>query len=89
MLVQSFAYDRAGRRLEIFYPWKSAGLYGPISAPMFEEIARAVSINSVLDKWIKQRRITSFEVRTERKIVASMLCGCQTNVIGVDEEETQ
>ena len=37
MLVQSFAYDRAGRRLEIFYRWKTAAQYSPISPAMFEE----------------------------------------------------
>jgi hypothetical protein len=73
MLIQSYAYDRVGRRLEVFYRWQTAQ-YGPISAAMFQEIATAVSINSVLDKWIKQRRITWFEVRTEREM-ASMLCG--------------
>jgi hypothetical protein len=53
MLVQSYAYDRRGRRSEVFYRWKSAVQYGPISAAMFEEIATAISINSVLDKSIK------------------------------------
>jgi hypothetical protein len=61
--------------LGVFYRWKSAAQYGPISTAMFQEIATAVSINSALDKWIKQRRISWFEVRTESKIVASMLCG--------------
>jgi YD repeat-containing protein len=75
MSVQRFAYDRAGRRLEIFFRWKTATQYSPISAVMFQELTAQTNITSLLDKWIKQRRITRKEVRTERKIVPSMLCG--------------
>ena len=71
--IQSFAY--ATRRLEIFYRWKSAAQYSPITAPMFRQISGESDVHSVLAEWIKQRGITWKDVRTERKIVASMLCG--------------
>jgi hypothetical protein len=42
---------------------------------MFRQIERSDQIHKLLDEWIKQRRIRWDEVRTERKLVASMLCG--------------
>jgi hypothetical protein len=41
MLVQSFAYDRAGRRLEIFFRWKTATQYSPISGSNVSRTHRA------------------------------------------------
>jgi hypothetical protein len=73
--VRSFAYDPAKRRLEIFYKWKTGSQYYPISLAMFRQIERAEEIRKPLDEWIKQRRIRWDEVRTERKLVAEMLCG--------------
>ena len=73
--VHSFAYDPTKRRLEVFYKWKSGSQYYPISLAMFRQIERAEEIRKPLDEWIKQRRIRWDEVRTERKLVAEMLCG--------------
>src|SRR5215831_12558694 len=73
--VRSFAYDPKTRRLEIFYRWKRAAQYSPITASMFRQLTGQPNVHSLLDQWIKQRRITWKDVRTERKIVASMLCG--------------
>jgi hypothetical protein len=73
--VRSFAYDPVKRRLEIFYKWKSGSQYYPISPGMFKQLERTEQINKLLDERIKQRRIRWDEVRTERKLVAEMLCG--------------
>src|SRR5262249_30071762 len=70
--VQSFAYDPKTRRLEIFYRWKSAAQYSPITAAMFRQITSKADVHSLLAEWIKQRRITWKDVRTERKIVVSI-----------------
>jgi hypothetical protein len=40
---------------------------------MFRQLTAEPHIHSLLDEWIKQRRITWKIVRTERKIDASML----------------
>ena len=42
---------------------------------MFQQIEGSNQIHQLLDEWIKQRRIRWDEVRTERKLVAEMLCG--------------
>jgi hypothetical protein len=73
--VQSYAYDPVRRRLEIFYKWKSGSQYYPITTRMFQQIEGSNQIHQLLDEWIKQRRIRWDEVRTERKLVAEMLCG--------------
>jgi len=73
--VRSFAYDSTTRRLEIFYRWKSARSFQPITATMFRLLASRKDVHSAVAEWIKRRRITWKDVRTERKIVASMLCG--------------
>ena len=73
--IRSFAYDPVGRRLEIFYRWKSAAQFQPVTAAMFRQIASQTDVHSLLAEWIKQRRVSWKDVRTERKIVASMLCG--------------
>src|SRR5579871_3591988 len=82
--VQSFAYDPTKRRLEVFYRWKDGSQYYPISPGMFQQIERRTDIHDLLAEWIKQRRITWQEVQqTERKLIASMLCGvrpcCRTH----------
>jgi hypothetical protein len=73
--VQSMAYDPMPHRLEVLYRWKSAAQYSPVTASMFRQLTSHTNIHSLLAEWIKQRRITWRDVRTERKIVASMLCG--------------
>ena len=73
--IRSLAYDAAGERLEIRFRWKSAAQFRPITAAMFRQITAQTNVYPVLNKWIKERSITWSEVRTERKIVASMLCG--------------
>src|SRR5579871_2234048 len=72
--VRSFAYDPARRRLEVFYRWNDGSQFYPISPGMFQQFERTGNFR-LLDAWIKNCRITWQEVRTERKLVASMLCG--------------
>ena len=55
--VQSFAYDPAGRRLEIRYRWKSAAQFSPISPGMVQQLAGRADVHALLAEWIKQRRI--------------------------------
>src|SRR5262245_32777328 len=81
--VRSFAYDPKTCRLAIFDRWKSDPQFHPISAAMFRKISSQTDVHSLLAEWIKQRRITWEDVRTERKIVVSMLCGFRLVVEGM------
>jgi len=73
--IRSFAYDRIGRRLEIRYRWKSAAQFSPISLGMFQELSSGADVFGRLQHWIREKRVSWKEVRTERKIVVSPLYG--------------
>src|SRR5262245_15503591 len=63
--IHGFAYDPIRRCLEIRYRWKSAAQCQPITASMFRQLTGQPHIRSVLDEWIKERRIT--RNKSERK----------------------
>jgi hypothetical protein len=56
-----------------FFRGRSHIQFYPITPPMLQKVAVAEQINSVLAEWIKQRRITWEEVRTEIKFLATMV----------------
>lgn len=73
--VHSIGYDATKR-----HGWKSSTNGKPARSTI--DLAGNVSpdrtrdnVHNLLAEWIKQHRIKWDEVRTERKLVASMLCG--------------
>jgi len=64
---EAFAYDPAGRRLEIRYRWKSAVQFSPVTPGMFQEINGRANAFGLLEQWIRERRVSWNEVRTKNQ----------------------
>jgi hypothetical protein len=74
--IQSIAYDRATQRLEVRFKWKAVHQYRPVSLESAHEIWKARPVNVALEKLVmKNRRIRFSEVRSEGKLLMSMLRG--------------
>ena len=74
--IQSLSYDRATQRLEVRFKWKAVQQYRPVPLAVVGEIWKARPMNVVLDKLVmKNRRIRFDEVRSEGKVLVSMLRG--------------
>ena len=74
--VESIAYDRATQCLEVRYKWHSIHQYRPVSLQQAREIWKRRPINTAIDKMLKENRRIRFDyVRTEGKLLASMLGG--------------
>jgi hypothetical protein len=74
--IRSLAYDRATQSLEVRFRWKAVHQYRPVPLQIVREIWKAQPMNMALDKLImKNRRIRSDAVRTEGKLLASLLPG--------------
>jgi len=74
--IQSIAYDRATQRLEVRFKWKAVHQYRPVPLAVVGEIWKARPMNVALDKLVmKNRRIRFDEVRSEGKLLMSMLRG--------------
>jgi hypothetical protein len=76
-LIRSLAYDRKTRCLEVRYRWKTVTQYLPVTLVEARRIWRARPMNAALDELVKNRRIRFDEVRTEGKLLASLLRGWQ------------
>ena len=74
--IQSLSYDRATQRLEVRFKWKSVHQYRPVPLAVVRDIWKARPMNVALDKLVmKNRRIRFDEVRSEGKVLVSMLRG--------------
>src|SRR5262249_45439148 len=73
--IESVAYDRLNGRLEVAFKWHSTHQYWPVSLEQFRELWKSgPMMNAVLSQKISNQRGTRFEeVRTEGKVLASML----------------
>jgi hypothetical protein len=73
--IETLAYDRDTQCLEVRFTWKSVQQYRPVSLHTAREIWKARPVNVALDLMMKSRRIRFGEVRSEGKLLMSMLRG--------------
>ena len=74
--IQSLAYDRVTQRLEVRFTWNAVTQFRPVPLQVVREIWKSRPMNMALDKLVvKNRRIRFDEVRTEGKLLASLLRG--------------
>ena len=72
--ILSLAYDRVTQCLEVRFTWKAVTQFRPVPLATVHEIWKARPMNVALDKLVmKNRRIQFDEVRTEGKLLASLL----------------
>ena len=62
---------------EVLFKWKSVRQYRPVSLQAVREIWKARQVNMALDQVTKNRRIRIDEVRSEGKMLVSMLRGLE------------
>ena len=78
-MIRSLAYDRATHCLEVRFKWHNVHRYRPVSLALALQIWKARParpMNVALDKLImKNQRIRFDEVRTEGKLLVSLLRG--------------
>ena len=69
--IRSLAYDRGMQCLEVRFTWVR-----PVPLVLVREVWKARPMNMALDKLVmKNRRFRFDRVRTEGKLLASLLCG--------------
>jgi hypothetical protein len=74
--IRSLAYDRKTQCLEVRFKWKSVHQYRPVALSTVREIWKARPVNVALQELVmKNRRIRFEEVRSEGKLLMSMLRG--------------
>jgi hypothetical protein len=74
--IRSLAYDRATQCLEVRFTWNMVTQFRPVPLAVVREIWKARPMNVALDNLVmKSRRIRFDEVRTEGKLLASLLSG--------------
>jgi hypothetical protein len=73
--VRSLAYDRKTQCLEVRFKWKSVQQCRPVSLQTAREIWKARPINIAIDNLMKNRRIRFDHVRSEGKMLMSLLRG--------------
>jgi len=73
--IRSLAYDRATRCLEVRYRWKTIYQFRPVTLDEVRKVWRARPLNTALDELVKTRRLRFEEVRTEGKLLMSLLRG--------------
>jgi hypothetical protein len=88
--IRSLAYDRVTQCLEVRFKWKAVTQFRPVSLSLVRQIWKARPMNVALEKLVfKNRRIRFDDVRTEGKLLASLLRGW--DMIGItgagDKEE--
>src|SRR5215831_6990300 len=77
--IRSLAYDRATQCLEVRFTWKNVHQYRPVPLWLVRKIWKAPPMNMALQESVmKNRRIRFEEVRTEGKLLMSLLRGWQT-----------
>jgi hypothetical protein len=74
--VESLAYDRATQCLEVRYKWNAIHQYRPVSLQAARDIWRARPMETAIDALLKKDHRIRFDyVRTEGKLLASLLRG--------------
>jgi len=80
--IRSLAYDRATQCLEVRFTWNAVTQFRPVPLQIVREIWKARPMNVALEALVmKNRRIRFEKVRTEGKLLASLLRGWK--MIGV------
>jgi hypothetical protein len=76
--IRSLAYDRVRQCLEVRFKWHNVHQYRPVPLQIVREIWKARPMNTALQELVvKNRRIRFDEVRSEEKLLVSMLRGWQ------------
>jgi len=76
--IQSLAYDRKTQCLEVRFTWHSVHQYRPVPLQIVREIWKARPMRTALqERVMNNRRIRFDEVRTEGKLLVSLLRGWQ------------
>jgi hypothetical protein len=74
--IRSLAYHRATQCLEVRFRWKSVQQFRPVSLHDARTIWKSRPMNTALSEMVKNNRYIRWgEVRTEGKLVASLLRG--------------
>src|SRR5215475_12926479 len=74
--IQSLVYDRKTRCLEVRFTWNAVTQFRPVPLQIVREIWTARPMNVAVDELLmKNRRIRFEKVRTEGKLLASLLRG--------------
>jgi hypothetical protein len=74
--IRSLAYDRKTQCLEVRFTWNAVTQFRPVPRQIVREVWKARPMNVALEKLVmKNRRIQFDEVRTEGKLLASLLRG--------------
>jgi len=76
--IQSLAYDRQTQCLEVRFkwPWHNVHQYRPVPVEVVRELWKARPMNTALQELVmKNRRIRFDEVRSEGKLLVSLLRG--------------
>src|SRR6516165_470510 len=72
--IQSLAYDRVTQCLEVRFKWHSVHQYRPVPPQVVRKIWKARPMNTALQELVMMnRRIRFDEVRTEAKLLVSLL----------------
>jgi hypothetical protein len=73
--IRSLAYDRSTHCLEVRYRWKTVYQFRPVTLDEARRIWKAKFLNTALNELAKNRRSRFDEVRTEGKLLMSLLRG--------------
>ena len=74
--IRSLAYDRVTQCLEVRFKWNSVTQYRPVPLHIVREIWKAHPMNTALQELVlNNRRIRFDEVRSEGKLLVSLLRG--------------
>jgi hypothetical protein len=87
--IQSLAYDRKTQCLEVRFKWHSVHQYRPVPLWLVREIWKARPTNTALQELVmKNRRIRFDEVRSEGKLLVSLLI-CGASKIDTDKRDIE
>ena len=76
--IRSLAYDRVTQCLEVRFKWNSVHEYRPVPLDVVRETWKARPMNMALqERVMNSRRFHFDEVRTEGKLLVSLLRGWQ------------
>src|SRR5262245_42157290 len=72
--IRSLSYDRRTNRLEIAFKWNAVRQYWPVSRSLFTQLWKGRPMYLVLhEKFNREHGLQWAEVRTEKKVLVSML----------------
>ncbi len=75
--IRSLAYDRMTQRLEVRYRWRSVRQYRPVPLSVVKQIWKARPMDVALHEYVKASRVRFVEVRSEGKLLMTMMRGWQ------------